>query len=728
MRPRAPLCSATRRLLRGILAGVNRSPVSSWQALVRRSSLCGYAAVTLVTATHLACKPGGGATGSDDPALAAIHSRMPPLATAEIGPAQGFLAGGTVYLALRPGKAQRWLQGLPLGPDVVRDIARAGNDLGFDPRVDDVATRLGIDPDAMISATLFRPLTSHAPAVRQLLQRGTVLSPDPFPGIGATPSDIGPGPDHFRPRPPLPPPQPIPPPQPFDEPSPISPPIYQPPPPSPIAKPTMDQGELARKAGTLGFHHRIHLPMRDSSMMLATLRRLADRGSPKPEIQSLCAQLGPADLCDGRSKELLIVRSADKTLAIDFFNFEADTGSAADQERVPVIKEALATPLSAVAQLATLRGDFAAYVDADNFTAVHEVTSLASAVSRMDWDPSSIERYLTAPASIAALRDTRRLFAGARLEVTVDGDTLQSTFQWEPRDDAAREILTRIFTRKPAAASVPTISGLCDGSLGCMRTAGLPSPGAFEELASGIYARPERDLQQTIDADDDFAGLVMFFETWPNFLGAAQRWSREQNGRIENVMIGQALEAVGRIEGMGGSLRSLHVNRGNVSGDFVGYMRLQGQDLALIRSLMSLASVRLTPVTLPQITGKIESASIPDSEVPASVFLITDPGTVRAGDRDVEVGWAMVADSNDRLTWMMGLERSAAVMPAFYFELPDLWQLIATTGDATRELNFAQSWLTGRSVRVAADIIDGRLRIDMQLAKTATTAAAPVAR
>ena len=183
-------------------------------------------------------------------------------------------------------------------------------------------------------------------------------------------------------------------------------------------------------------------------------------------------------------------------------------------------------------------------------------------------------------------------------------------------------------------------------------------------------------------------------------------------------MLGQAIEAIGRIEGMGGSLRSLHVNRGNVSGDFIGYMRLQGQDLTLIRSLLSLAGVRPSPVTLPQVQGKLESAAVPDN-LPASFYLLTDPGTVRAGDRDIEVGWAMVADSNDRLTWMLGLERSAAVVPAFYFELPDLWQLIAATGEGPRELNFAQSWLTGRSVRVAADIIQGRLRIDMQLAKAA---------
>ncbi len=690
---------------------MTRSSVSSWQALARRSSLCGLAALTLAT-TALACKSGGGAAGSDDPALAAILSRIPPLPTTEIGPAPGFLTGGTVYLALRPGKVQRWLQALPLGPDVVRDIARVGNELGFDPRVDDVAARLGVDPDAMISATLFRPLTSHAPAVRQLLQRGTSLPPDPFPGLGTTPSDIAPFPNNFRPEP-IPQPQPIPPPQPIDVP-----PVYQPPPPAPILKPTSEQGELARKAGTLGSHHRIHLPMRDSSQLIATMRRITVGRSIKPEIQALCAQLGPADICDGRSSELLLMRSGERSLTIDFFNFDAGTGSPTDPERVPVIKEALAGAPSSLAPLATLRGDFAAYVDADNFGALHEVVSLASATYRLQWSPESSQRSLTAPASVAALRETRRLFAGARLEVAVEGETVQTTFEWEPRDDAAREILTRVLGRKPAAASVPTISGLCDGSLACWRTAGLANPAGFEELAVGLYARPLREVQETLDVDDGFSALIVMFETWPNLLGAVQRWPREQNGRLENVMLGQTLEALGRIEGMGGSLRSLHVNRGNVSGDFIGYMRLQGQDLTLIRSLLSLAGVRTSPVTLPQVQGKLESAAVPDN-LPANFYLLTDPGTVRAGDRDIEVGWAMVADSNDRLTWMLGLERSAAVVPAFYFELPDLWQLIAATGEGPRELNFAQSWLTGRSVRVAADIIQGRLRIDMQLAKAA---------
>lgn len=693
---------------------MTRSFVSSWQALARRSSQCGLAAVALAV---LACKSGGSAVGGGDPALAAIQSRMPPLPTSELSPAPGFLAGGTVYLALRPGKAQRFLQGLPLGPSVVRDIARAGNDLGFDPRVDDVAARLGVDPDAVVSATLFRPLTAHAPAVRELLQRGTVLPPDPFPGLGATPSDIAPFPD--RKVHPVPDREPIP--APVYQPPP---PVYQPPPPAPI-KPSPDQGELARKAGTLGTHHRVLLPMRDPSPLLATLRRLADKNRDRPEILGLCGQLGPAELCTGGSSELLLVRSADNTVAIDIFIFSARTGGAADPERVPVIKEALAAPVASLAALTTLRGDFAAYVDADNLPAVHEVESLASAASSLRWDSGDVQRHLAAAAGLATLRETRRLFAGARLEVSADGDTLQSTFQWEPRDDAAREALGRILSRKPAAASVPTLSGLCDGSLMCMRSAGLPSPAAFDELAVGLYARPEREVNRALNSANDLGALVVFLETWPNLLAAVQRWPREQSGRVESVMISQALDAVGRIEGMGGSLRSLHRSRGSFSGDFIGYMRLQGQDLALIRSLLSLAGVRLSPVSLPQIPGKIESASIPDVDVPASLLLLTDPGTVRADDRDIEVGWAMIADSNDRLAWMLGLERSAAVMPAFYFELPDLWQLVVATGDGPRELGFAQAWLTGRSLRVAADIIEGRLRVDMQLARTA--AAEPAA-
>ncbi len=465
------------------------------------------------------------------------------------------------------------------------------------------------------------------------------------------------------------------------------------------------------------------MPTKDSALLLAPLRRVARADRQSPESASLCAQLGPSDVCTGSSRELLLARSVAGAVLLDFFDFTAGTGSATDPERVAVVKDALAAPVAALAPLATLRGDFAAYVDGDALPGLHEAFSVGEAAGALRGPPESSQPHPAEASAPTALRETRRLFAGARLEVTIDGDTLQSTFQWEPRDAESKAVITRLFGRKAAAASVPTLSGLCDGSLACMRSAGLPAPASSEELAVGLYAKPESELNGATRDAADLGGLVLSLETWPNMIGAVQRWPREQGGRMETAMLGQVLEAVGRIEGMGGSLRSLHVNRNNVAGDFIGYMRLQGQDLTLIRSLMALGGVRFSPVTLPQVPGKAESAAFPNTDVPASLLLATDPGTVRSGDRDIEVGWAAVADSNDRLAWMLGLERSASVQPAFYLELPDLWQLIATTNEAVRELNFAQGWLSGRSVRLAADVIDGHLRFDLQLARSAPAAA-----
>ncbi len=687
----------------------------------RRASLV-LASLTLALP---ACRSGTSAGTGDDPALAAIQSRIPPLPATELGAAPGFLGGGLVYLAVRPGKAQAWLQALPLGEDIVRDLARLGNELGFDPRIDDVVARLGLDPDAPISATLMRPL-GDAATVRAMLERGTTLPPDPFPGLGVTPSDLGPSPrdyDRMQP-PPAPRPPPPQPPQPLEPPHPIEPiePIAVPTiavPPVPV-KPTVEQGTLARAAGSLGTHSRVFVPVKDLALTLAPLRRLGDKTRP-PELESLCSALGPSELCVGSSGELLLVRASDNAVAVDIFVFTAGTGAAFDAERVAAVKAALGAPIASLPVLASLRGDFMAYADADAVPALQETLSIAQAAGSLRWSPDIVRDHLAQSPALAQLRETRRLFAGARLEVVLAGDVMQATFQWEPRDDAARAVLGRLLTRTPAAASVPTISGLCDGSLVCMRTAGLPAVSGFDELAVGIYARPEAELMRVIDDADDLGALTLFLETWPNFFGAAQRWSREQGGRMETVMLGQALEAVGRIEGLGGSLRSLHVRGGDTTGDFIGYMRMHGQDLVLMRSLLGFAGIRFAPATLPQVPGKVEATRIPDSGIPASLYIVTDPGTVRAGDRDIEAGWAMIADSDDRLTWMIGLERSAAVTPAFYFELPDLWRLLGADDNASRDLNFAQTWLTGRSVRIAADVIDGRLRLDFQLAKTTAT-------
>ena len=706
---------------------------SSSRRTARRALLCGLAAVSLAAP---AC--GRGPAGSGDPALAAIHSRIPPLPAADIGVAPGFLGGGMLYVAFRPGKVQRWLQALPLAPDVVRDVARMGNELGFDPRVDDVGARLGLEPEGVVSMTLLRPLVTHAPAVRAALQRGDTL-PNPFPGAGATPSDVAPGP-FVTPRPqPIPPPTPpapvAPPPDPFpatpqDVPTqpydrlepPVVPvaPITQPyVPPPPLPPKQTGSPELARQAGTLGFHSRVYVPVRDASLLINPLRRTLGRRAPAPEVAGVCSQIGATDLCVGDSEVLVVVRSAPGAVAFDIFNFESDTGSAADPERAAIILDAIKyAAISELPALATLRGDAVLYADADQVPALHEMVSVSAAVRRLQWsDPQSVRDKLEEAGALAQLRETRRLFMRVRLEITTEADTLQATMQWEPRDDAAKETLARIMSRTPAPAPVPSLAALCDGGLACMRTAGIPRLANFEELATGAYARSSRDFSEITRKVDEFGAITMFLETWPNMIGAAQRWPSEQGGRMEMTMIKQAVEAVGHIEGLGGSLRSLHAQRRNVSGDFIGYARLQGAELNLLRTALAFAEVRFSPVTLPQVPGKIDQATLPDADIPASLLLVTDPDKVKVGDQEMEVGWATVADSTDRLTWLLSQPRDEGVQPAFYMELPDLWRLFSAVPDAMEDLNFAQSWLSGRSARLAADIVDGRLRFDFQLAR-----------
>ncbi len=697
--------------------------------MFRRPSVAVVATLVLTAATLTACgqgcRPGAGGVdgGLDDPALVAIQSRIPPLPAEEIGAAPGFLADGAVYIAVRPEKLQQWLQSLPLGPDVVRDLAKLGNELGFDPRVDDISERLGLAPNAVITATLLRPIGEPV-AVLGMLQGGA-STPNPFPGIDAnTPADVAPFP---RPRPEPPQPKPQPPrPDPWPdvppEPPPIQtwppPPVPLPPPlPPPPPKPTAAQHDLARAAGALGTHSRIHIPVKNVSAALAPLQRMRPP-NPPPETAGLCSQLGPSEFCYGDRDAFLLVRSNDEAIAVDFFYFTTRTGSIADSERATAIKAGLSAPAAQLAVLQGLRGDLVAYADGDAMPGLHTVMSLSQAVDSLHYGGDPLRRHLEATEAITKLRATRRLFAGVRWQVVVDGQTLQSSFQWEPRDEQAREQVTRLLTREAAAASVPTLTGLCDGSLGCLRSAGLPTLRQFEEFATGIYAEPLDAAGRVLDRGAEFAALVVFLETWPNLIGAAQRWPRESGGRMEMAMVGQVLEAVGRIEGFGGSLRSFQVRRNDVSGDFAGYMRMQGQDLALIRSLMGLAGLRFAPVELPQLAAgsKVDQAQLP-AEVPANFYLVSDAGKVRVGDREIETGWAVVADSNDRLSWLLGQESSAAVMPAFYFELPDLWQLLAPIDDAQRELNFAQGWLSGRSVRVAGDIVHGTVRIDFQLQK-----------
>lgn len=690
----------------------------------------------LVVALCLACPRGnsGGPDDAADPALKAIHARMPPLPRAEVGAGPGFVAGGFVYLAARPAKLQRFLQSLPLDADTARDVARAGAELGFDPRVDDVTARLGLDPDGVITMTIARPIGGALPAVRDALQRGVGSSglPDPFPGASTTPADVAPWPGPERKVRPVPPPPPPPtPPQPYQDSVPVSPPIVPPPdewkPPPPPPPPSPDQQAMARGAGSLAIHTRAHLPAKDPAALPGLLARAINKPRA-PEIATLCSQIGPSEFCFGDSKAVLVARRDPAAVVLDFFIFPAGTGAAWDPERATAVTSGLAAAPAALPVLSTLRGDLAAFADAAAVPALSELLEFTDLVSDLRWYDASmrserIARALNQRSAIEQLRETRRLFSGIRLEAAVEPDNVQATLSWEPVDPDAAALAERTFTRPAAGVGVPTLAGLCDGALACWRSAGLPSFTALGELAIGLYARDERAFKDAIRDAGDWGAAVIALETWPSALGMVQRWGREQKG-LEAGIINTALDITGRVEGSGGSLRSLQFADRNVHADYIAYSRMQGQDLALFRSLIGFTPLRFSPTTIPGVTSKVETSNIPDADAPAQLFLVTDPGTVRVADKDLEFGWIAVADAPDRLKWMLAdIEQTTDSTPAFYAELPDLWRLIASFKDGPRDAGFLQSWLAGRGVRLAADVIGGRVRLDLEFSRRAPAVA-----
>lgn len=676
----------------------------------------------LAVALSLACGRGksGAADDPTDPAIKAIQERMPPLERPEVGAGPGFIEGGFVYAAMRPAELQKFFQAIPLDPDTARDVARAGGDLGFDPRVDDVTKILGLDPAGVITATIARPIAPQMTAVRDAMQRSASAPPppNPFPGISPTPADIAPGPI-IRPEP-IPPPQPpIPPPQPNWDTPPPPPDPWKPPPP-PI--PTPEQQAMNRGAGAMAVHTRAHLPAKDPAALPALLTRMSKR-ERAPEIDALCNQLGPTEFCFGDSGDVLILRRDQSALLFDLFVFPAGTGGNADPERVATIKAGLsATTPATLPILSTLRGDLAAYFDGAAFPALAEVLAITDAVDDLRWYdaqsiPQRIDRALKTRAALDQLRETRRLFSGVRVEAAFEPDAVQATVSWEPVDTEAAATADRTFQRQPAGVPVPTLAGLCDGALACWRTAGLPGFAALGELAIGLYAKDERAFGDAVRAADDYSVGVIMLETWPSALGMLQRWGQEQKG-MEAAMIRTALEITQRVEGSGGSLRSLQMGDRNVQSDYVTYGRMQGQDLALFRSLVGFSQLRFAPTTVAGVDAKVEAAVVPEDDVPVQVFLVTDPGTIRMGDKDVEVGWLVAADGPDRLKWLLkDIEHAKDPEPAVYFELPDLWRLVASFRDGQRDAGFLQQWLSGRSVRFAADTVGGRVRLDMEFAR-----------
>ncbi|NVB37176.1 hypothetical protein G6O69_04990 [Pseudenhygromyxa sp. WMMC2535] len=608
---------------------------------------------------------------------ASTSDRVPALQApaAGIQPAfmDGAIASGSCELAL----AQDLLHSLPLGPAEARDFAELGEVIGADPRVDDLLAHFAIPADARLSISI-RPVLAHLPTLRERatskelgFDAGARPDPDPKPSAARPQSWTQ-----------------------LDTPPPEDPALAEPPSP--------EQQAVMRQLGTLGLHVRAHLPTTDPARLeplFAGLRQAFSRVPSKaPGHPSVCAALaqthGPLRLCGSQGEGTLIARDVEGGVRFDLYLTFASERMPESAEYLAALESVSSTPrASADPEAAALRGDCNALIHAPAMVETMRAKQLASQLSR--WiaaGPSAGERYAKADAALASLHDTSRLFEGAKLELRVDDGQTFAELAWLPARSAPASA-AELFTLAEIDADVPSAAALCEGALVCGRSRGLPARHRFIPLTTGVYADPET-LFDTLERYDDESTLILLLETWPNALGTLGLLPGQLAEPPESFFIENALGVADRALGFGVSVRSLQETRGSLTGDWVGYVRSSAVDLNALSGFLQLIDVRLSPAQIPDVPGRVETTVLPNRDVAGNYYAIFDPQADTGS-----WGWAMLADSDDRVRWLSGLPRDDGATPLAYVEIPDLWRLLSVSENFREEFGFAQRWLSQRWIR-----------------------------
>ena len=667
---------------------------------------------------------------------------------APLGRQPGFIADGLVYAAIRPVDSLAWLRKIPLPGEAAEEVAELGRETGVDWRAEDLQRRFALAPDAVISITLFRPMTTGAREVRGELSRGgTVLQAmtQVMPELVGTAAEIfgkpiePPPPIEAPPiveapavvEPPKPPRAPDPPAtsaKPATEVVPISPPPDtppippEPPPPEkpPIAPETLDDArEALRRAAGLGLHSRVVVPVTDAEPIVNWIRGLTrERGTEK--LRALCPTLPQSRMCLSDNDIALIVRSDAGSVTFDVFMFVLEGNKAIDEQSA-AIRTALELKPIETGRALELRGHAAAQLEAAAIVGIAEVDGVRRSLSGMRFGDSGIDdtvrRALDGIEAIERLASAPMMFTGARLEAGIGkNDRLQAELRWLAPPDRRTENDALLTALTPKAA-VPSFDGLCNGAVACVRTRGVPKPSSLsEKLAVGAWAERPNEFENIFERNDDLAAMHVVAASWPNLLGAAARWpALEVGDGPEGAMVRNLVDVIGRIEGFGGSLRNFSIGHRNVQADYALYARTSAADAGIVRGFLALAEQSMTEITVSGVQGTMFSWTIPEDDFQATLISRNDPPPT--GATNPELGWIALVDGADRMGWLLGLPQESPDGPPLYFEIPDLARALPTVPEIEREIGFLRGFFGGLSLRAMLDVDAGEPRITAVLAR-----------
>lgn len=667
-------------------------------------------------------------------------SRIESLKLDELGAQPGFLDQGPIYAAVRAGRAQAFLREIPLPGDVIREFARARQEIGFDPLTDDMLARFAIPEDAVISMTLGRPLgIDHIEPIRNGLRRDNrfltalskvmqdtearkseVVEVSVAIKVEETTRQAVPVPEAID--------APEEPPPPLDEsPPPFVPEVpggviggiaYDPGPPplSPGERREIDELLAHADATALQFH--FHIPSDDPDKILTELRTRIPP-SELADAKTYCRGL-EVEICAAGGRELFIARREKKAVVFDVLLYPGRyNGSAAT--RLPAAVEALEAPPATLEALEHMAGHASVYFDASAWVQAATLEQTSSAMLSLTWsgdDPRrDVDRRFREVDALRQLFDTTRLFDGLVASVHHERERTQLQASWLI-GEGQQKLAQSTLTPPPIRVAVPSLAALCEGALLCGRSRGVPSPQQLgTSLGLGVYGNADA-LDDALGQADEAGAFLLLISTWPNALGTAS-WQlplAEARGP-EAALVRGLLDAIARIQGMGISVRSIEIDRRSLQAEYALYARVPASDLSLVSTLLAMAEMRLTPTTVDGIEGEVRELRIPEDDVPAVLMTREDSELLKNEEgKEIRHGWLALVDRPDRLAWLLNLSTDEGIEPMLYFEIADLWRLVSSVPDAAEELGFARTWASGRVFKAALVLDKGQPQLTMEIA------------
>jgi len=600
-----------------------------------------------------------GELSGEGPSAPAANDRIAPPKGEAIGSQPGYVDGAIVHASVELGALHGLLRTLPFGAGARRDLDELAT-LVPDPLGEDLLARLGLAADARLSLSL-RPITTWEDELAPLVHA-------PSPELDALRA--------WRSAPML---------DVDGEPLKIE-------PPSPAVT------VLDRKIKSLGFHLRVDLPVASPAKLRPLLARVGAGLSDDGRWRETCEALGPVLACGGPSDGVVVIREREDGVIFDLcLNFVGDRDKPDGRLRRLEIEQALALgPGPAPADVAALRGDLGIAIDGPGISALVRIFDLAKVLGYDHGDPvDAVAHYDRRMSALAELRadSSARLFAGLTLAATLGPDAFDAELRWRVREGASSQ-LASVFALSEIDADVPSVAALCEGALICARSRGLPAFDRFAGLATGLFADPDR-LTAQIDRHEELARAVLLLETWPNAIASLGRLPKTLSAGPEAYMAQSALDLATRVLGFGVSVRAIDRLDGGLRGDWLAYARASGGDLATLTSYLQLAELRLAPTSIAEVDATVGVAPIPDPALGGNLYSLIEPGGAW--------GWVVLADADPRVRWFAGLAHDDGAAPLAYVEVSDLWRVVSSSPDLTRELGHARAWLARRWVRAQVE-------------------------